>query len=91
MIFFKKLQADIYRYLADYSLTQERQRYKDRASDLYKEAIYIQKEYVAMLLQNDKPEKIDSLRLGLYLNYAVFLYEVEQDKKEALRLLKKEI
>lgn len=37
---------------------------------------------------------IDSLRLSLNLNYAVFLYEIKQDKKnkkKALRILKKEI
>ena len=60
-------------------MTKERQEHKDKASDLYNEAIWIQKEYVNLLIQNEQPEKIDSLRLGLYLNYAVFLYEIEQD------------
>jgi uridylate kinase len=31
---------------------------------------------------------IDEIRLGLCLNYAVFLYEVKNHKKAALRILK---
>lgn len=42
LIFFKKLQADIYRYLADHSMSTERQKYKERARDHYEEAQYIQ-------------------------------------------------
>ena len=34
---------------------------------------------------------IDETRLGLSLNYAVFLYEVKNHKKKALRILKTEI
>lgn len=34
---------------------------------------------------------IDEVRLGLCLNYGVFLYEVKNQKKDALRLLKGEI
>jgi hypothetical protein len=34
---------------------------------------------------------IDEIRLGLCLNYAVFLYEVKNHKKAALRILKQEI
>lgn len=34
---------------------------------------------------------IDEIRLGLCLNYAVFIYEIKMKKKEALRMLKKEI
>ena len=34
---------------------------------------------------------IDEIRLGLCLNYAVFLYEVKNQKKDALRILKSEI
>ena len=34
---------------------------------------------------------IDPTRLSLNLNYALFLYEIENSKKEALRILKQQI
>jgi hypothetical protein len=40
---------------------------------------------------DEKNFLIDEIRLGLCLNFAVFLYEVKNQKKEALRMLKQEI
>lgn len=42
-------------------------------------------------LQEHQEDTIDCLRLGFVLNYAVFLYEINNDQKKAVRILKKEI
>ena len=40
LIFFKKMQADIYRYLAEFSIQEERIKYKELALKKYKEGVY---------------------------------------------------
>lgn len=37
------------------------------------------------------PARISAIKLSVYLNYAIFMYQVEKDKKEALRLLNKQM
>lgn len=94
LIFFKKLQGDLYRYMAKHSVGKdlaEKTKIKDQCHKTYKEA-------VAMLeIERDRrinaglKDQIDPIRLSLNLNYAVFLYEVENSKKKALRILKQQI
>lgn len=38
---------------------------------------------------NPADDKIDTLRLSLQLNYAVFMYDIKNEKKQGLRNLKK--
>ena len=71
-------------------MSTERVEYRDKADILYNEGIYIIKlntEHRIFIEQGS--DKIDQIRLALYLNYAIFLYEIVLDKKEALRILKK--
>lgn len=42
-------------------------------------------------INDGKIDYIDSIRLSLNLNYAVFLYEIDNKKKKALRILKQQI
>lgn len=37
------------------------------------------------------PPRVSAIKLSVYLNYAIFMFHVEKDKKEALRLLKREM
>ena len=67
--------------------------------DKYEFARYLDKERIKDIIaehadheQGEDASKlrplIDEIRLGLCLNYAVFLYEVKNHKKDALRILK---
>ena len=66
------------------------------AKSNYEEAIYILDWYIRMLFDEKKddveiPYKFDSLRLGLKLNYAIFLFEIEKEEKHAFRILRQEL
>ena len=88
LIFFLKLQADIKRYLAEHSQGQKASVYRKQAEDLYKEAEQILKWQTEQNVAQDKPIIIDSLKLSLTLNYAIFLYEIANQKKKGLRKIK---
>ena len=97
LIFFMKLLGDIYRYITEISVATDFQEYRQKAENMYVTA----REYYKMLTHeritiliggnNKDGEVIESLRLSLNLNYAIFLFEFKDEKKKALRLLKKEI
>ena len=125
LILFFKMQADIYRYMAEHTqkfndpfvpeevLPQkyidscpesEREKlkstplktiYKEEAMIHYKKARFISKrqaDKIALQDSSGKPNEINSVQLGLGLNYAVFLWEIVQtpdQKKYALRHLKR--
>ena len=96
LIFFKKQTADIFRYLADHTEGDKRSKHSELARKNYEEAIYILDWYIRMLFDEKKddveiPYKFDSLRLGLKLNYAIFLFEIEKEDKQALRILRREL
>ena len=91
LIFFRKMKADINRYMAEVSTSEERQKYKEEALKLYQEAESNYKMMRDNKHQNGEDDVIDCLRLGFSLNYAVFLYEINNDQKKAIRILKKEI
>mmetsp|Transcript_3701 Transcript_3701/g.6306 ORF Transcript_3701/g.6306 Transcript_3701/m.6306 type:complete len:223 (-) Transcript_3701:21-689(-) len=90
-IFFKKLTADIYRYLADQQGQTNRTLFKEKALVTYKESVYMLKCLRELRVQQNKPDPIDNLRLSLFLNYAIFLWELMHEKKQAIRILKREI
>jgi len=78
-VFYQKMKADYYRYLAEFAEGPKKQEHSNEADGSYKEATAS-----ACGLTPTHP-----IRLGLALNYSVFLYEVKDDKTEACDLAKK--
>jgi len=78
-VFYKKMMADYYRYLAEFKSGAEKQEIGKKAEISYKEA-------------TDKANKdlapTHPIRLGLALNYSVFLYEVQEKMEDACTLAK---
>jgi len=77
-VFYLKMKADYYRYLAEFASGAKKNEHATKAEEAYKSAT----------------EKASSLapthpiRLGLALNYSVFLYEVQTKSQEACELAK---
>ena len=76
---FARLQADYYRYLAEFAKNDVKMGHAGNAEESYKAATEKAGE-----LAPTHP-----IRLGLALNYSVFLYEVQQKNNEACELAKK--
>ena len=77
-VFYLKMKADYYRYIAEYS--NEREQVVEKASQAYSDATKI---------ANSELETTDPIRLGLALNYSVFFYEIKEDPREACQMAKK--
>ena len=78
MVFYQKMKADYYRYLAEFAEGDKKQEDAKNANDSYKAA-------------TDKASQLaptHPIRLGLALNYSVFLYEVQGDQTQACTLAK---
>ena len=71
-------QADYYRYLAEFASGAAKAEHANNAASAYKEATE-----KATQLAPTHP-----IRLGLALNFSVFLYEVQQKNNEACDLAK---
>lgn len=56
--------------------------YKLEAWKHYKKARYISKQLADQIAYSDKKNQIDSIQLGLALNYAVFLWEIVQSPEQ---------
>ena len=91
LILFTKLKADIYRYLAEHAPTTEaRANGKAKAHNEYRRAaLYCKHE--RDMLEEHRIERVSPINLGVYLNQAIFDYEIEKEKKKALRSLKLQI
>jgi hypothetical protein len=90
LIFFMKLKADIYRYMTEFAIGIDFTHFKDEADTLYKKATLMLKYWrQKKMANNPDDDKIDTLRLSLQLNYAVFMYDIKNEKKQGLRNLKK--
>jgi len=84
-VFYLKMKADYYRYLAEFATSAQKQEHAQKAAEAYKEAT-----------TKANPQSGDTsglpsthpIRLGLALNYSVFLYEVQSKNKEACELAK---
>ena len=77
-VFYQKMKADYYRYLAEFSTGATKKDHANNAQSAYKEA-------------TDKATELaptHPIRLGLALNYSVFLYEVQSMTTEACDLAK---
>jgi 14-3-3 protein epsilon len=77
-VFYLKMKADYYRYLAEFAEGKNKAEHAQQAELAYKEATNKASE-----LAPTHP-----IRLGLALNYSVFLYEVQQKNTEACDLAK---
>lgn len=79
-IFFKKMAADYYRYMAEVQVGKSdggEAKYAEQAEGMYKEAHKMAKESV---------QSADPILLGLALNYSVFLYEIAGQPENACEL-----
>merc|ERR1719269_529676 len=73
-----KMKADYYRYLAEFSQGSTKTEHASQAQHAYKSA-------------TDKASELaptHPIRLGLALNFSVFLYEVQAKNKDACELAK---
>merc|ERR1719375_2999889 len=77
-VFYLKMKADYYRYLAEFAVGEIKQTHSNKAEEAYKAA-------------TDKAAELaptHPIRLGLALNFSVFLYEVQNKTDEACNLAK---
>jgi len=77
-VFYLKMKADYFRYLAEFASGEEKSEHAGNAEQAYKMATE-----KATGLAPTHP-----IRLGLALNYSVFLYEVQAKSQEACDLAK---
>jgi len=77
-VFYLKMKADYYRYLAEFAEKAEKVDHSKNAEEAYK----------AATSQASELAPTHPIRLGLALNYSVFLYEVQQKSQEACDLAK---
>jgi len=79
LVFYLKMKADYYRYLAEFAEGGKKEEHASSANGSYQEATKSGK----------KLAPTHPIRLGLALNYSVFLYEVQAKSSEACELAKK--
>ena len=79
-VFFLKLKADYYRYMAEASMIpEEYEENSNKALEVYMSAKKIATEGL---------EPINPVRLGLALNFSVFFFEIKKNPKEACQIAK---
>merc|ERR1711988_345103 len=77
-VFYMKMKADYFRYLAEFATGAAKTEHAEKAQGAYK-------------LATDKATELaptHPIRLGLALNYSVFLYEVQSKSEDACSLAK---
>jgi len=79
VVFYQKMKADYYRYLAEFASGEEKTAASSSAEGAYKVATQ----------DSEGLPPTHPIRLGLALNYSVFLYEVQSSKDDACTLAKK--
>ncbi|XP_075591051.1 14-3-3 protein gamma-B-like [Dermatophagoides farinae] len=77
-VFFWKMKADYFRYLAEFTSGEEHTKSSEASAKAYKEATELAEE-----LPTTNP-----VRLGLALNYSVFYYEIANNQTEACQIAK---
>ena len=78
-VYFLKLQADYFRYVAEVGSAEDRvEKAKTRALNSYNSAIEIA----------DQLAPADPIRLSLYLNFSVYCYEIYDQKDKAIAIAK---
>jgi len=79
-VFYLRLKADHYRYLAEFSKDKEYNKAIENAEKAYKEAYDIAIKELPV---------INIIRVGLCLNFSVFYYEIKGNKKEGCKIAKR--
>merc|ERR1712046_490037 len=79
-VFYLKMKADYYRYLAEFME-------KDKNAE-QSEAAYVQATKASTADPNDGMNACNPARLGVALNYSVFLYEMRDKQQDACRVAK---
>jgi len=77
-VFYLKMKADYYRYTGEVCAGEELKTVSDKAQKNYEEA---------KVIADSLPET-DPVRIGLALNFSVFLYEIRKRPKEACDMAK---
>ena len=80
-MFFLKMKGDYYRYLCEFKTLNENKNYLDESEKNYKNAIEL----------SQNISWVSGTKLGLYLNYSVFFYEIKKDAKKAMQIAKEAI
>merc|ERR1719336_1396782 len=76
-VFYQKMKADYYRYIAEFSDGAKKSTVAESARVAYEEASKVAEKDLAVT---------HPIRLGLALNYSVFLYEVLQNPDDACKM-----
>merc|ERR1712218_535306 len=76
-VFYQKMKADYYRYIAEFTAGQKKSEAAENARKAYEEAKKVAEKDLAVT---------HPIRLGLALNYSVFLYEVLSNPDEACKM-----
>lgn len=76
-IFYLRMKADCLRYLAEIAQDENKRKFVTESEKVYKEAFDVAK---------SKLQPINSLRLGLVVNYSVFYKDVMMDGEKACQL-----
>ena len=79
-VYYLKSKADYYRYLSEISKGKDLEDANNKADEFYKQAYEISEKELPV---------INSTRVGLCLNMAVFYYEIKGDKKQGCNIAKK--
>merc|ERR1739845_206393 len=76
-VFYQKMKADYYRYIAEFTDGDEKSKAANNAKLAYEEAQKVAEKDLVVT---------HPIRLGLALNYSVFQYEVLQNPDEACKM-----
>merc|ERR1711972_1115332 len=76
-VFYQKMKADYYRYLAEFKDGSDKAQAAENARAAYQEAAKVAEKDLAVT---------HPIRLGLALNYSVFMYEVLSNPEEACKM-----
>merc|ERR1711920_876964 len=76
-VFYQKMKAEYYRYIAEFSAGDAKSKAAENARAAYSEAAAVAEKDLAVT---------HPIRLGLALNYSVFMYEVLQNPDEACKM-----
>merc|ERR1711988_1218615 len=77
VVFYEKMKADYYRYIAEFTSGDEKSKASESARKAYEKAKEVAEKDLAVT---------HPIRLGLILNYSVFQYEVLQNPEEACKM-----